>query len=174
MTTPTFTVRTGDANPLNGFSVGDSGYSAPAFVDLDGDGDLDIVTGIGNGYFAWYENTTGSDNVLTFTARTGDANPLDGVDLGSSESKPEFGDLDGDGDLDLVAGARDGNFYYFENTTGSDNVLTFTARTGNANPLFAFNTSSESTPALGDLDGDGDLDLVSGNDDGNFFWFENT
>ena len=63
------------------------------------------------------------------------------------------GDVDGDGDLDWVAGNSDVNQLYLGNGNG-----TFAAGSD-------IGTTAHSTEdlALGDLDGDGDLDLVTGN-----------
>ena len=77
---PAFTERTGAANPFNGVNVGFS--SAPSFADLDGDGDLDAVVGANDGTLHYFENT-GTAIAPAFTARTGAANPFNGVDVGA-------------------------------------------------------------------------------------------
>ena len=135
------------------------GLSAPGFADLDGDGDLDAVVGEFEGNLNYFENT-GSATAPAFTARTGAANPLDGVDVGIS-SAPSFADLDGDGDLDAVVGERYGTLRYFENT-GSAIAPAFTARTGAANPFNGVGVAGYSSPSFADLDGDGELDAVVG------------
>ena len=156
-----FTLQTGGNSPLDGFDVGFS--STSSFVDLDGDGDLDLVSGEADGVFNFYRND-GSN----FTEVTGGNNPLDGFYAGFY-SAPSFVDLDGDGNLDLISGAIAGTFRFYSND-GSNN---FTLQTGGNNPLDGFDVGDNSTPSFVDLDGDGDLDLVSGATTGTFIFYRN-
>jgi hypothetical protein len=142
------------------------------------------------GYLRWVLRSVGASSALAlallglgaepahakatlFTELTGPANPVDGLNVQGLFSTPVFGDLDGDGDRDLVAGERSGTFAYFENT-GSATGAAYAARTGAQNPLDGEDVGLFSAPALGDLDGDGDLDLVSDEKQGGFFYFENS
>jgi len=168
-TAPAFVPRTGSANPLNGQDVGF--HSAPVLADLDADGDLDLIVGEFYGTFRYYENT-GSAAAPAFVPRTGSTNPLNGLSVGIYP-RPALGDLDRDGDLDLVAGDRYGTLHYFANT-GTATLPAFAERTGTANPLNGQDVGSKSSPALADLDGDGDLDLVAGESFGKFLYYENT
>jgi len=164
---PAFAVA--PTNPLAGFDVGTS--SAPAFGDLDRDGDADLVAGSSDGRFAYYENA-GTAKTPAFVERTGAANPLDGLTLGAALSSPALGDVDGDGDLDLISGTEQGDFRYFENA-GSAKRPAFRELVQAANPLRGENVGSGfAKAAVGDLDGDGDLDVVGGADLGGFFAYE--
>ncbi|KAH8064511.1 calcium ion binding protein [Aureococcus anophagefferens] len=183
--------------PFDGIDVG--WVSTPALVDLDGDGDLDLVVGENYGVLYYYENV-GSAASPSYAAVTGTANPFDGIDVGWV-STPALVDLDGDGDLDLVVGEGDGALFYYENraalarrgdggdldlvvgesggalfyyeNVGSAASPSYEAVTGTANPFDGIDVSWNSTPALSDLDGDGDLDLVVGEENGALYYYEN-
>ena len=147
----------------------------PAFADLDGDGDADLVIGKETAVLYYFENT-GTSADPAFTERTGTANPLDGIAVGYYGA-PAFTDLDGDGDQDLVVGNsngadRHGEIVYLENT-GTATSPGFTQRTGAANPFDHITIASWCSLAFADLDGDGDPDLVVGNEDGDVHYHEN-
>ncbi|MFN7307498.1 MAG: FG-GAP-like repeat-containing protein, partial [Alphaproteobacteria bacterium] len=168
-TAPAFTELTGSANPFNGIDVGTS--STPSFVDLDGDGRLDLVSGNNYGTLRAWRNT-GSAGASAFTELTGSASPFNGIDVGYN-SAPSFVDLDGDGRLDLVSGEAYGTLRAWRNT-GSVGAPAFTALTGSANPFNGIDVGLVSAPSFVDLDGDGRLDLVSGNYNGTLLFWRNT
>ena len=152
----------------NSYGLDDIGNdSAPALGDLDGDGDLDLLSGKRDGSFSYFQNS-GTANSPNFQSPTTNSYGLD--DIGN-DSAPALGDLDGDGDLDLLSGHSSGHFYYFENS-GTSSAPNF--QTSAKDPYGLGDTTFQSTPALGDLDGDGDLDLLSGVGHGHFYYFQNS
>jgi hypothetical protein len=149
-------LNNGTADPFSGVSGSDISTDAyttlsVALEDVDGDGDLDLVTGNGN------------NQANRLYLNNGTASPFSGVsgsDIGTDASNTMsvvLGDVDGDGDLDLVVG-NDGqaNRLYLNSGTASP-----------FNGVSGDNISSDThhtySVALGDVDRDGDLDLVAGN-----------
>jgi Ca2+-binding RTX toxin-like protein len=169
-TTPRiYAVQTGTANPFNGIDIGT--YSTPTLADLDGDGDLDAIMGASGGTLNYYRNTGSTTNPV-YAAQTGTANPFNGIDVGGW-STPAFADLDGDSDLDAFVGELDGNLNYYKNT-GSSIAPVYTEQTGIANPFNGIDIEVGSAPTFADLDGDGDLDAIIGENDGTLNYYKNT
>lgn len=144
----------------------------PRFVDLDGDGDLDIVGGTISGAVAYYKNT-GSRSEAVFVAQLGEDNPFSALNF--PNGKLDVADVDGDGDLDLLIGQWRGDVRYFENT-GSQAVPHYELRTGGADPFDAvlLRDIGDPMPTFGDVDGDGDIDLVLGSFAYGIRYFDNT
>ncbi|WP_369178233.1 FG-GAP-like repeat-containing protein [Candidatus Thiodubiliella endoseptemdiera] len=165
---PAYEAKTGDDNPFN---VIDAGYSSsPILVDIDGDGDLDLVVGERDGTLKYYQNT-GTTSNPAYEVKTGDSNPFDGIDVGNYSS-PTLADIDGDGDLDLVVGETDGTLKYYQNTGTTSNPA-YEVKTGDSNPFDGIDVGNYSSPTLADIDGDGDLDLVVGENDGTLKYYYN-
>jgi Ca2+-binding RTX toxin-like protein len=169
-TSPNFVEQTEANNPFNNKDV--PGNSTPTFADLDGDGDLDAVSGGWEGNFYYYKNI-GSVNRPNFVEQTGSNNPFNRVTL-ENYTAGSFADIDGDGDLDLFTGRNNGLIYYYENT-GSISRPQFAPRNGASNPFNGLSVGRRySTSTFADINGDGFLDALSGNFNGEITYYKNT
>lgn len=159
--------------------------SFPVLYDINGDGLPDLL--IGNyGYYdtsyyyqavlyseyiskiAYYKNT-GTLYHPVFHLVTDDFANLSTLRL--TGIYPTFGDVDGDGSEDLIIGNSDSTLIFFRNTAPPHQDPVY------AKPQFHYQnirTGAYSTPQLFDLDGDGLLDLIIGEQNGNINYYRNT
>jgi len=162
----------GEGHPLENFNAAE-GYSAPAFADMDGDGDMDALIGGESGLVHFLKNTGAADDPA-FAEAKGKASPTWGFDVGS-ESAPAFVDIDNDGDMDAFAGSDEGYIYFMRNTGTAGNPV-FSAPAGfdnPDNPFYGVDEDWDSAPTFVDIDGDGDMDAFVGTADYAVSYFKN-
>lgn len=120
---------------------------AVASGDIDGDGDLDFVAGNSTSYYGQPDRVYLNDGAGNFI----DSGQMLGADKTGSVA---LGDVDGDGDLDLVTGSvYTGSKIYFNDGNG---VFTDSGQ-------YLESPYWTKSVQLGDVDHDGDLDIVEGN-----------
>ncbi len=139
----------------------------PAICDFNQDGKKDILVGTFGKFRAGMnpdarlvllENISDEDG-LKF--KITDENYLDFENFNNSyfSFAPTFGDLDGDGDDDLIVGTQNGDLLYLQNTAGVGNTYAF------APPIFEYadiDVGDNAKPQLVDLNRDGLLDIIIG------------
>lgn len=159
-------------------------------VDYDSDGDADIVVGVDDwsdygwdnafnskgkwvngplhGYVYLIENVNG-----TYVNRGRMKAGGKEIDVYGAPS-PNFADFDGDGDLDLICGEFLDKLTWFENTgTRERPVYAKGKRLRNAKGEIAMDLEMI-IPVAVDFDGDGQVDLVVGDEDGRVALIRNT
>jgi hypothetical protein len=135
----------------------DAYHAAPAFADLDRDGDLDLVLGTWNQGVLFYRN----DGTKTTPRWAADGEATLELPRGT-HATPAVGDLDRDGDVDLLVGQANGALTFFRN----DGSATRPRFVLGEEQVADIRVQRRSAPALVDLDGDGALDLVLGSEKG--------
>lgn len=157
--------NTGTGFPLqsgffSGINVG--GFSNPVLHDMDSDQDLDLIIGAEDGTIHYYENTGSSASA----AWTEDPTLFSGIDVGSN-AVVTFGDANNDGLLDMVVGDLFREIQIFTRTSEGWVDL------DDEEMISGLDVGQNATPALINLLGGSNLDLVVGNYDGTFQYYEN-
>lgn len=149
--------------PFQTFSVMDYAHFV-SFVDIDNDGDVDafVLGEYNNNTEVNFFESTGTDP-LEFTEKTGADNPLAAI---TEDNYPEigygsiaFGDIDDDGDYDVLFTGYYGDIYYLENT-GTAQAAVFTDNS-DSGPFASISAGYYGKVSLADVDEDGDMDLFT-------------
>lgn len=155
--------------------------SIPILFDVNEDGLKDLIVPNYFRYiptlskectFAYYRNT-GTANAPEYTFVDYNYLDLDQQNFGL-RTVPTFGDIDSDGDEDLLLGLQDGTLIYYENTSTGSGAQFNTAVPGfNDNTGTPIVTEGFAYPQFFDLDNDSLLDLILGTKDGHIEYYRN-
>jgi hypothetical protein len=152
--------------------------AVPVFFDANADGLKDLVIGnisrtdsgtvISRG-LTLFQNI-GTLNQPSFEFISDDYAGLSAYPV-SGPVYPAFGDLDSDGDMDLLLGLESGELYRFENTAGAGMPASFSFISAG---FYGIDVGNFACPQIIDLNRDGKNDLVIGAKNGMISYFENT
>jgi hypothetical protein len=164
-----FRVEAGDK------AVDTFGCPTPNFGDFDRDGDLDLLCGEFLDGFTYFENLGTRTRPRYAPGRRLQDSQGKPLALDLQMIVPIAFDWDQDGDLDLIVGDEDGRVAWIENTgrLSADRSPIFEPARYFQQEADTLKCGALATPVGVDWDGDGDMDIVSGNSAGYLEFFEN-
>jgi hypothetical protein len=178
-TFPIFNYQQSNMLQDNMIEVGEGAY--PVFFDYDNDGLKDLF--IGNyGYFGvsgFVHEIAQFRNIGTATNPKFDLVTRDYggfSSLGITNMVPAFGDLDGDGDADMMMGGYDGKLQYFQNTAAAGATANFVLTSTNFKNSSGrvIDVGDFAVPQIFDVDNNGTNDLVIGSRNGKLAYYRHT
>jgi hypothetical protein len=154
--------------------VGEGAY--PSFVDFNADGLTDIIIGnygYPNSGCVYTSKLTALKNIGTSGQPKFELFSKDYANLGALNFQnmvPTFGDLDNDGDQDMIIGASDGRMYYYQNVAAPGLTANFTL---NPTLFSGILFGQVVAPQLVDVNRDNKLDLLCGRSNGKLNYYKN-
>ena len=157
-------------------------WPVPAAYLNTKDSKTDLLVGNDSGQVMYFKNegSTGGNLAnfhLSTTALKYISHPsgkLMPINVGGANSAPTAADINDDGKMDLIIGSDYGNISYYRclGFTGPDNVPYFDSVTSFFGGLNAASGAERQTaPCVADMDKDGKLDMLIGDEIGNLWYF---
>lgn len=166
---------------MDGDTINVGGHAAPFIYDIDKDGKKDLVIGSIFGYIQYYRNVSTVPGVISLKLINTQLGHV-GADIHNSYgnfSVPFIGKIDSTGIDYLLLGSNSGNIYVFTGFQGGDTTATYTVVSNNyafidstyslynhPGTIYAYYSGLRSAVTVGDINGDGTLNMLVGNNKG--------